>query len=294
MNVYCVIVCYNPDAAKVMRTCAELAAGSAQVVLVDNTAASYLPAVAPPNCTIIPLGRNTGIAHAQNVGIRHAQSSGAQIIVFFDQDSTIDRSFLSALISPLESGAAQVVSPVYFDEAAGFELPSVRLNKLGLPKAVYNRDGQAPYLVDLVMSSGTAAARDVFDVVGLLDERFFIDFVDTEWCLRCRSKGIPIYVVPRAVMRHSVGNASIDIRIATLFVHSPIRCYYQMRNCFLLFRTAHIPFLFALRETVAVWVNRLVLLLFVKNRSAYVRAYAAAALDGARGVIGKKPELEEV
>ena len=121
------------------------------------------------------------------------------------------------------------------------------------------------------------------------DEGLFIDFVDTEWCLRCRSKQISIRVVPSAVMHHRIGSRSISLGVVTVFVHSPIRCYYQLRNCFHLFRKRHVPFVFALRETASVFSNRALLLLFVPNRSAYVKAYFRALRDGAKGVTGAIP-----
>jgi rhamnosyltransferase len=140
-----------------------------------------------------------------------------------------------------------------------------------------------------VISSGTAATREVFEVAGTFDEGLFIDFVDTEWCLRCRSKSISIRVVPSAVMHHRIGSKSINLGITTVFVHSPVRCYYQLRNCFHLFRKGHIPFLFALRETASVFFNRALLLLFVRDRSAYAKAYFRALRDGSRGVTGSMP-----
>jgi len=91
------------------------------------------------------------------------------------------------------------------------------------------------------------------------------------------------------VMRHRIGSKSIDVGFLTVFVHSPARCYYQLRNCFHLFRKGHIPFLFALRETASVFLSRALLLLFVADKSTYVKAYFRALRDGARGVMGRMP-----
>ena len=76
----------------------------------------------------------------------------------------------------------------------------------------------------------------------MFDEGLFIDSVDSEWCLRCRSKQIPIHVVPAAVMRHRVGNRSIRLGRFTILQHNPTRCYYQLRNCFHMMRRKHVPF----------------------------------------------------
>jgi rhamnosyltransferase len=290
VKVYCVIVCYRPDVPRLLELCENLLADGSAVVLVDNTEQPYLADQPRPSaCELITLGLNTGIAHAQNIGVAAATTAGADVIAFFDQDSRIEPGFLRALIGPLNLGVPDIVSPLYCDETSKIELPSVRLNRYGIAKAVHRGDYSVPYPVDIVISSGTAATREVFEVAGTFDEGFFIDFVDTEWCLRCRSRQITIRVVPSAVMGHRIGSKSIDLGIVTIFVHSPLRCYYQLRNCFHLFRKSHIPVLFALRETVSVFLSRALLLLFVGDRSAYVQAFFCALRDGAKGVTGSKP-----
>lgn len=290
VRVYSIIVCYQPNVQQLHDLCVILLLDGSKVILVDNTDPPYLAdQQRPSDCQLITLGRNTGIAHAQNVGIAAAIAGGADIIAFFDQDSKIKAGFLRTLVAVLNVGAPDVVSPICFDEASNVELPSVRLDRYGVSRPVYCGDSSAPYPVDVVISSGIAATKQVFDVAGTLDEGLFIDYVDTEWCLRCRSKQISIRVVPSAVMRHSIGSKRISLGMATILVHSPPRCYYQLRNCFHLFRKRHVPILFALRETVSVFLSRMLLLLFVRDRSEYAKAYFCAMRDGIRGVAGKKP-----
>ena len=235
------------------------------------------------------LGVNVGIAKAQNLGIDAAIASGADIIVFFDQDSTITPGFLPILTASLKIGSPEITAPLCFDDGDNQALPSVRLSKLGSSTPVHIENNLEPYAVDIVISSGTAATKDVFDICGSFDESFFIDFVDTEWCLRCRSNNIPILVIPKAIMHHRIGSKSINLGVMTLLVHNPLRCYYQLRNCFLLFRKKHIPFLFSVRQLVSLLMSRLLLLFFVNNRLTYVSAYLSALRDGIRGIAGPKP-----
>jgi rhamnosyltransferase len=274
-----------------LRLCENLLAAGSEVVLVDNT---EMPCTVdqqqPSGCQLIALGLNAGIAHAQNIGITTAIAAGAEVVAFFDQDSTIKPGFITALVSPLHVGRPDVVAPLYVDDASNLALPSTSVNRYGVSSAIHNSDSLAPYPVDVVISSGTTATKEVFEMVGLFDEDFFIDFVDTEWCLRCRSKHIPIRVIPTAVMHHRIGSKSINFGFTTVFVHSSVRCYYQVRNCFHLFRKRHIPILFALRETISVFVSRTLLLLIVDDKLAYAKAYLCALRDGFKGVTGVKPE----
>jgi len=168
-------------------------------------------------------------------------------------------------------------------------LPSLRINRCGSKTVVHKADSVLPYPVDIVISSGTAATKEVFEVAGGLDETLFIDAVDTEWCLRCRSRQVPIYVVPSAVMRQRIGTRSIHLGRFTIPVHGPARCYYQLRNCFHLLRKKHVPLAFALTHMASVIFNRTLLLFFVEDRPAYIRAYLSALLDGIKGVGGARP-----
>jgi rhamnosyltransferase len=148
--------------------------------------------------------------------------------------------------------------------------------------------GRGNRAVDVLISSGTLATRAALAVAGPMDEQFFIDFVDTEWCLRCRSRDIGIEVVGGAVLHHSIGARFVRVGPLTVLVHSPVRCYYQIRNCFLLLRQPHVPRVFALHALVTVLASRILLLLFATDRMAYARAYGAALRDGFRGFGGRR------
>lgn len=291
MKTFCVIVCYLPNIEALSQLCRAITSDGGQVILVDNTDSPTLNGQnLPTDCTLITLGTNTGIAHAQNVGVNSAMAAGADIVAFFDQDSTIKPGFLSTLVKPLSLGKPEIVSPLYVDDTSKNALPSKKVSRHGVTSTVHQNDSLEPYLVDVVISSGTAASVRVFEVAGLFDEDFFIDFVDTEWCLRCRSKMIPIRVIPTAVMKNRIGSSSLSIGFTTVFVHSPVRCYYQIRNCFLLFRKRNVPFLFAVRELISVCYNRTLLLFIVDDVAAYLRAYSCALFDGFKGVTGVKPK----
>lgn len=259
------------------------------MVLVDNSEHPGLDkAPVLQTCELISLGENTGIACAQNIGIARAREVEAEVVIFFDQDSQISDEFIYNLTATLECGVPLIVAPVCVDSVSGVELPSTIVTRCGRAIAKYSRDERVPCPVDAVIASGTAATVEVFDVAGLLDEDLFIDYVDTEWCLRCRSRNIPICIVPTAVMKHAIGSSSIRCGPLTVSVHGVSRCYYQIRNSLLLFRKSHIPLLFALREVLSTLSSRILLLFYVERRMEYLRAYAGALSDGVRGVVGRR------
>ncbi len=290
MTTYCIIVCYRPDIAQVISLCGRVLADGAKVILVDNTEAPYLDGGRlPDGCSLITLGFNSGIAHAQNVGVAGALAAGADVLLFFDQDLKIEPGLINSLVGSLNAGIPEIVSPLCVDDASDSAEAAERVNRWGFSTRVHHGEALTRYPVDVVISSGTATTRQVFDIAGSFDEAFFIDYVDAEWCLRCRSKNIPIYVVPTAVMRHSVGSGHVRVGPFSIQVHGAARCYYQIRNCFLLFRKPHVPRIWASKQVLLVILSRLLLLFFVKPRSPYLKWYLSAVRDGLKGVGGAAP-----
>jgi rhamnosyltransferase len=286
--VYAVIVTFNPDAGAVQELAQTLRASGAKIIVVDNTPGAGAENL-PMDATVLRLGFNAGIAHAQNVGIRAALAHGAEVIVFFDQDSRLEGGFLDRLLRPLFLGEPGVVAPVCVDRAHGFEVPSYRITRYGFVRKVFARTADRCVDADLVIASGTAATAATFAVAGVMDEDLFIDYVDFEWCLRCRSKGIPIRVVPGATITHSIGERAVNLGLFSGVIHSSARSYYKIRNGFLLLRKKHVPWFFAVRETTIAIVQYMAMLPFVKRRREYAAVFVRAISHGIRGVVGINP-----
>jgi rhamnosyltransferase len=287
-NISVIVVAFNPNINQLLELCGNLVQEGAHVIVVDNSEPSCITLEMLPNhCNVINMGANKGIAMAQNFGVDAALSTGAKAIVFLDQDSTLSFGFLSNLVSFLKIEKPGIVSPLCIDDITGAELPFIRLNRLGLPAPIYAGNGLEPIEADIVISSGMAVTSSVFKIVGGFDEGMFIDLVDTDWCIRCRSAGVPIRVIPSVKMRHRIGLKSEKLGPFTVSIHSPARCYYQIRNCFHLFRKSYVSIPFALSELIKVIINRTLLLLVIKGRLPYIRAYARGVKHGFLGIYGR-------
>lgn len=62
--------------------------------------------------------------------------------------------------------------------------------------------GREGELVDWLSGAALLLRREVYDVVGGLDERFFMYFEETDWQRRIKAAGWSIYFVPHATIRH--------------------------------------------------------------------------------------------
>ncbi len=281
MKIYSIIVCYNPSIPNLVNLCKCLQESNVRIILVDNSIHSNLESIFKDGNIIIErLGENFGIAKAQNIGIRIALSNEADVLLFFDQDSEIQEDFVSNLLAPMDIDKSMVVAPVFYDKKTNFRFPNYKLNNFGLLRTIKVVDATPLLLVDVTISSGSAvSARAIMDV-GLMNEDFFIDFVDTEWSLRCRIKNIPIIVNNEAKMIHSIGSESIDLHLIRLFVHSHNRTYYKIRNSFLFLINKNVPLLLGVKELLSALVHNFLVIFFIPNKWVYLKIYFMAIRDG--------------
>lgn len=196
--------------------------------------------------------------------------------------------FISNLLSPIKNEEPLIVAPVFFDEKKNFEYPSFKFNKLKLLKSIYKENREAPYEVDVIISSGSAATKKVFYQAGLMDEDLFIDFVDIEWAIRCRNNNIPILIVPTAIMKHSIGNTSVNLGIVKGFIHSADRSYYKVRNPFLLLHKNTIPKILAIKEILSALIHEFVFIFYGNKKVTYFKNYILAIFHGVKGLKGKR------
>ena len=285
-KTYIVIVSLDPDIAHLRAVAECITSAGCVPVIADNGSKDVRSIQEIPGCQLISLGDNTGIAHAQNKGIECALKNGAEVIGFFDQDSNADAELIRTLTAALENENVKIAAPVSIDAKTGEAYPNHRVGSNGRLVDVYPDGREAFTLVDVAISSGTFVKREVFAKVGLFDESFFIDFVDVEWCLRCRRAGIPITIVNAARMPHSIGESNRKIGPLTVNVHSPYRTYYKVRNAFLL-SSKGLGRAFSFSQLLPAVVQN-GLLIFDKQRGKEYRKYYFQAIkDGLKKRDGK-------
>lgn len=277
MRVFSVIVAFQPDIKMLCAKVEILKQANIEPLIVNNSDYA-LPAVL--GCNILELGDNLGIATAQNRGVQQVRAMGADVIMFFDQDSVISTNLVNCLLQPIFAGNAQMTAPVFYDEKKGFFYQLISISANG--KTVKHRFEQITdeFCSNVVISSGHTVLTEVFEQVGYFADAFFIDYVDTEWCLRAAAAGFVTNICKRAVMQHSIGDKVIDLKWFKVPVHNPYRRYYRVRNAFLLFGKPHIPVRVALRETVFAISHHLILICCCPEKRDYIKYLCLGIFDG--------------
>lgn len=292
-QICAIIVAYNPVLTDLMQTIASLKRQLCDVVVVDNSPLEIME-LKDAGIEYRWLKGNKGIALAQNVGIEYCVENGYENVIFFDQDSKIPDNFIENMLQFAMDNNALISAPVFYDEARGFEYAITHVKKNGLREKLYSHGRKETFTSSVVISSGSLVKTSLFDTVGMMDASLFIDYVDTEWCLRCFDQNHLVYINPNAVMIHSIGNSSFSVFGFCVPVHSAARRYYRVRNAFRLLRYSHVPKLLALREIIFCVVHSLILIFHEKDKKNYLKSFISGVWDGIRNVAGENPRTSNI
>jgi hypothetical protein len=237
---------------------------------------------------LITLDDNYGFSYANNVGIKRALEQGAEYVLLLNNDTEVKPDMVENLLQCAARHPGSMIAPkIYYSDnpnviwSAGGEVsPIVRkVSHVGLDQTDC---GQFDTEREIDFATGCALLipEAVLRRAGLLDERFFLYYEDTEYSFRLQKLGISIYYCPTAVVYHKVGASSKG-------ADSPLCAYYISRNWLLCSRT-HLSGRFPVFLAYYV-INRLAccLLWALCGKWALVQATWRGIRDYHRGRFGK-------
>jgi rhamnosyltransferase len=289
-----IIVTYHPDLKEVETLISRIRRQVGLIVIVDNGSgdSAELRKLATE---FLPLGRNFGVATAQNTGIRLALARGFRFVLLFDHDSLPSRDMVPKLRAAFDSLSEQgvrvaVIGPNYYERNSG-----------RLSEGIYKETD--PIKVKMLISSGALFCADALRDVGPMLDELFIDYIDSEWCMRATRKYRQhksrietkdcwkVYIARDALMGHcwSAGHVSFWAgRFRHLPVYPPIRCYFQMRNAVHLYFRTRYSLMWKLRDAIyrAGVLGAVLVGAFPEGRWPYLRMIFIGLWDGLTGTLG--------
>lgn len=227
-----------------------------QIVVLDNhsTDGSVEAIQATfPQVAIIPLTENLGYAGNNNVGIRTAVAQGADWVFVLNEDTILAPDCLTKMIAVGESDPQiGILGPLVYhhDEpniiqsAGGVFGPYWESTHLAQNEPDQGQFDQ-PHEVGWISGCGILVRRAVIDQVGMIDERYFYYWEETEWCLRAGKNGWRVVNVPQAKMWHK--------GVQRDYHPKPSVTYYGTRNRLLTIAKHHAP----LKVRVFAWLQLL-------------------------------------
>ena len=186
-----------------------------QLLVVDNasTDGSYELLEKYPTVNVIRLDYNTGFCGAVNAGIRAAET---EYVILLNNDVEVEKGFVLELEKAMDdnpkafSGNAQMrmlKNPEYMDNAGDYYCALGWAYDYGKGKKAAPKY-QKPRRIFASCAGAAIYRKEIFDQIGLFDEKHFAYLEDIDIGYRARIYGYENIYVPNAIVYHAGSGAS--------------------------------------------------------------------------------------
>ncbi|MEM7333741.1 MAG: glycosyltransferase family 2 protein [Chloroflexota bacterium] len=168
-----------------------------------------------PTIQLVQNGRNAGFAGGMNLGIKYALANQADWVFVINNDTLFDPLAIQTLLNHAEQSVGLLAPVIYYEEgdkliwSHGGNVSQTLLEVETIGRGTTDSDQYPPRLeVDFVPGCAMLISRQVLEVVGGFDERFFMYYEDSDLCLRIRQAGFQILTIFESKMWHKVAVSS--------------------------------------------------------------------------------------
>jgi rhamnosyltransferase len=290
MSVLAVIVTFNPKPEQLLGLIQAIEKSVNRILIIDNCSQTPLPTlIHSQKIDLIFNENNMGVGHAYNQAIARALNYEEEFIIFFDQDSEPDvyliKHILGVYMEQITNGnKVAAIGPSYYENNSGHA--SV-FKKRGWVRMVTIETNNTVIEVDHLISSGTMIYLNALKEIGIFEEHLFVDYVDTEWCIRAKNAGFQLLGCKSAIMNHTIGLSSINFFNRKTVVCEPIRVYYKARNAVWLARSQRISLnwrVILISLTIKLFVINVLL---PSNKFTRIGFFIRGVFDGIANRMGK-------
>lgn len=295
-GVVAIVVTYHPD-LQCLGMLLDALPQEVRVVVVDNNSPSEDAAgierllATRKEARLVRNASNTGLAAAMNRGFATLRGEQVEFLLLMDQDSVPHPDALVTLRAAflrLEAGGHEVgcVGPRLVDPSTGLEHGFHTMRALRWVRVFPVHGDSRPVRCANLNGSGTLMRAGLFERLGGLDERLFIDHVDTDWSFRVLDAGFPLFGIPDAVFDHSMGERGMRFWLfgwRVWPVRSPVRHYSLFRNSVELMRRPYVPLVWKCWAVAKLAATFMLHALFDHRRGTQVGQMLRGFKDGLRG-----------
>lgn len=283
------ITVYYPS-EKVYQNVGEIAKQVDTVFVCDNTPAQNEEREKGfqtfPNVRYVFFGGNLGLSRAFNKILLDSEYpwKNNDYVLFFDQDSSIEREHVNRLICEYESlvqagRKVGCIGPMYFNTSSGIvEIPKM--------KTPLNHES---YEVASIITSSMLCTYGNLRDIGFWNENIFLDMADWDLCWRLRAAGKLCCLTKVVTLHHSLGHGEKKIGPFRLRMGSAFREYYQLREALYLLFQKYTPLKFRVQFLALLFVRSPLHLLFLDQRGKRFRYMWMGIRDFIRKEHGELP-----
>lgn len=174
--------------------------------------------------------KNVGVAAGNNQGIRAALDSGCEYVLLLNNDVVFGPALFQQLLDGMAEHACQMTTPIIYRHdrpnviwsAGGYFQPWTGYRCVMIDDTKRSEALKTSRKVQHTPTCCVLIKREVFEKVGLMDERYFVYHDDTDWMLRANRAGESLYCLINASLWHKVSTLS--------GADSPFQIRYGTRN----------------------------------------------------------------
>ncbi len=182
---------------------------------------------------------NVGVAEGNNIGIKQALADACTHILILNNDIEIEQdTAFSTMVSLCENkGEHIIVTKVYYYSDRKIWMAGGSMNKwraLGIHYG-YNKEDAPEYSVPKHITYAPTCfmlvESSVFEKVGLMDEKYFAYYDDTDFVYRACEKGYRLYYEPAITILHKVSSSSGgDSSLFYIYYSNRNKLYFIRKN----------------------------------------------------------------
>lgn len=171
-----------------------------------------------PVVTTLRNEENYGFARGINVGIKYAIDAGAEYVFLLNNDTVVGEECIERLLESVRhrkqigiAGPRILYHGTKRVWHGGGRFSRVKTGIVNEEQGEIDAElSDEDRFVDFITGCAMFTDTDVFDEVGMLDERYFFYVEDVDFCLRVKRAGFEILYVPGAEVGHKIGDIAAE------------------------------------------------------------------------------------
>jgi GT2 family glycosyltransferase len=205
------------DTCECLKSIREIDYPNYEVVVMDN--GSHDDSVKTfienfPEVTVIENKANLGFAEGNNRGISYALAKNADFILLLNNDAIVDPHILKSFVEAIEknSNAGVFGAKIYYLNeprkiwfAGGVWLPNIgQTDHEGMGQTDDGQTWEKVKKIDYACGCALFIKAEVIKKIGMLEQKFFLTWEETDFSYRARRAGFDCLFVPTALVWHKV------------------------------------------------------------------------------------------
>ncbi len=181
---------------------------------------------------------NVGVAEGNNIGITQALADGCSHILLLNNDIEMEQDFVfsNMLSLCLIEGESIVVPKIYYYNDRKIWMAGGYMNKwraLGIHYGFNQPDDPKYNLGKYITYAPTCfmlVERSVFEKVGMMDEKYFAYYDDTDFIYRCIQSGFRMFYEPSLEVLHKVSSSTGTDSTFYIYYSNRNKLYFIRKN----------------------------------------------------------------